>query len=151
MTLPHPQTLPRRLVAGASWQTAGTGANDTSGASGCCPRIWACRSRSHSGHSPSAAGRRHRPRTCGSAGGLCKVAALGTLEAEVGEAEVVAGFWNAAGQPFWSRSLPCGGYAYQQGEPQLGEGVVDIADGGDVAGDGQDVVGSAAGCTATGA
>lgn len=81
---------------------------------------------------------------------MCKVAALGTLEAEVEEAEVVAGFWDAAGQPSWSRSLPCGGYAYQQGEPQLGEGVVDIADGGD-AGDEQDVVGSAAGCTSTGA
>lgn len=81
---------------------------------------------------------------------MCKVAALGSLEAEVGEVEVVAGFWNAVGQPSWSHSLPCGGYAYQQGEPQLGEGVVDIVDGGD-AGDGQDVVDSAAGCTSTGA
>lgn len=82
---------------------------------------------------------------------MCKAAALGTLEAAVGEAEAVAGFGGAAGKSSWSRSLPCGGYvSYQQGEPQLGEGVVDIADGVD-AGGGQDVVGSAAGRTSTGA
>lgn len=43
---------------------------------------------------------------------------LGTLEAEVEEAEVVAGFWDAAGQPSWSRSLPDGGYAYPRRKPK---------------------------------
>lgn len=69
----------------------------------------------------------------------------------MGEVEAAAGFEGAAaGQPSWSRSLPCGGHVYQQGEPQLGEGVVDIADGGD-GGGGQGAVGSAAGRTSTGA
>ena len=37
----------------------------------------------------------------------------------------------------WDRQAECGMGHSQQGEPQLGEGVVDIADGGD-AGGGQD-------------
>jgi len=78
-------------------------------------------------------------------------AALGTLEAVMGELEAVAGLaGGAAEQPSWSHSLLCGGYVYQQGEPQLGEGVVDIADGGDGDG-GQGAVSSAAGHTSTGA
>lgn len=68
----------------------------------------------------------------------------------MGEVEAESGFGDATGQSTWSRSLPCGGYVYQQGEPQLREGVVDIADGGD-GGDGQGAVGSAAGRTSTGA
>lgn len=37
----------------------------------------------------------------------------------MGELEAVAGFaGGAAGQPSWSRSLPCGGYAYPGRKPE---------------------------------
>jgi len=40
-------------------------------------------------------------------------AALGTLEAVMGELEAVAGLaGGAAEQPSWSHSLLCGGYVY---------------------------------------